>query len=472
MRRVMAVSTLFALLLPTLAVPAPAAAAALTVMAVRQALVSAIGRLDTALANAADNVKAVGNSLEGNARGVVSDIDQRLGNKLTYTFDRLDKTERQLMEDAEALVGQLDSSTRAVIELSAAEASRVLGDADIVAYNALYSLPCRSQTPRIVYVTPEVVYEAYTVPEIALRGNFLDLGPEPRVTVGGRPATVLARSANALRLTLPKAVAQGVRSSHSVSVRFRPTALEKSCHLWGLIPWSRSRELDRDLSASVLLQPRTTARVTAKVTPLVTRRETLSTTYELNDGTGDDCGRNFDATKVWCLPDAWGGRLVSGAPYSNPGIHSQNCNSGVTATSLAGDRCVKVEARIGGCGWNEFPFGIRECKGRGWLHYSITLNGEREVPVDGAASELVAQGVVPVRTNFLLPYQGDLAGQVPQGWRYSARIDFYRGDPKNPIRTVDISDTDPTVGGIVSRMDNARLAIDLGQVVSSLFTRR
>ncbi len=471
MRRLIGSITLVLLLMATFPPPSSAAvpAGALTVGIARQALIDAIGRLDTVLTNTTGNIKAIGNSLEANARGVVSDIDTRLGNKLDYTFDRLDKTERQLMEDAQALVGQVESSARAIVELTAAAATRVLGDADIIAYNALYSLPCRSQVPRIVYLTPEVLHEAYTVPEIALRGNFLDLGPEPKVTVDGKQAAVLGRSANAMRLSLPSTVVTGVKRSHSVSIRFRPTQVEKSCYLWGLIPWSTEKPLSRDLTASALLHPKTTTRIKATVTPVVTRHETMSVPYELDDGTGNDCDRHFDATRTFCLPDAWGGRLVPAGAYSGPGIHSQNCDSGVQSVSLAGDRCIKVEAKIGGCGYNVNFLGIKDCKGRGWLHYSGKLNGERDVPIDGAPGDISADGVIPVRTNFLLPYKGNLDGQTPSKWRYSARVDFFRGDPQQPIRTLEISDIDPTVGGIVSRMDNATLAVDLSQVVPGLF---
>ena len=470
MRRTMlVVAALMLLQFPSSRQVGAAVGTALTVGAVRAALLDSIQRLDSAIQSAAQSVKGVGNSLEANARGVVSDIDTRLGAKLDYTFDRLDATEKRFMEDAQALVGQIDTAAVGIVTLTEGAARRVLGDADIVAYNALYSLPCRDQIPRVVYSTPDVVYEGYTVPEVTVHGNFLDLGSEPDVTVDGQTARLVARSANQLHVALPKVVSQNVAAPHSVAVRFRPTRRDRSCYLFGLIPWSSERPLANDLSSSVLLQPKTTVSLTSTLTPVLAQRETGTWGFGDRRGTDGNCDAHFDATLTFCIPDAWGGRLVAGNPYSGPGVNSKNCTSDIEGVDVIGDRCVRVRAHIGGCGYDHLPFGINNCKGNGWLDYGITLNGERMVPTNGAEAQVVAEGVVPVQTNFVVPYSGDLQGQTPSAWHYRATVSFHRGDPNAPIRKVEITDTDPVVGGITSRLDNGTLAIDLAQAVAGLF---
>ena len=81
-----------------------------TVAGLRQALVDAIDRLDTALSNQAGNVKSVGESLTANARSLLSDIDSRLGDKLKYTFQQLDDSEKKLFGDAFKKVNYVECS--------------------------------------------------------------------------------------------------------------------------------------------------------------------------------------------------------------------------------------------------------------------------------------------------------------------------------------------------------------------------
>lgn len=448
--------------------PAHAAVPALlTVGMVRQALLDSIQSLDSAMQGAAQSTKAIGNSLEANARGVVADIDRRLGDRLDQTFDRLDDSEKRFMEDAQALVGQVDTAAHSLVTDTEGSARRVLGDADILAYNTLYSLPCRDQVPRVVYTTPEVVYEGYTLPEVVVHGNFLDLGAEPKVEVDGQAARVVARAANQVRVALPAKVANGVASGHSVGVRFRGTSRLRSCYLFGLIPWTREHA-DRDLAASVLLQPKTTVKVAATLVPVVSQRETASWAFGDNRGTGDNCDEHFDAAMTYCIPEGWGGRLVPGAEHSAPGVASKNCDSDIEGVDVVGDRCVRVRAHVGGCGYDQLLF-VRNCRGRGWLNYGITLNGERFVPVDGSPFQKDLAAEVPVKTNVTIPYGGDLAGQTPSKWRYQASVSFYRGSTAQPIRSVELTDTDPVVAGIASRLDEGTLAIDYAQVVSGLF---
>jgi hypothetical protein len=435
----------------------------------RGALIGAIARLDAALTNTTNNVKAAGNSVEANARGVVSDIDARLGNKLNFTFDRLDDSEKKVFENAQEVVAQVNAAATGIIGQTEAAARRILGDADIVAYNALYSLPCRSQVPRVVYTTPETLFEGRSVPEITLRGNFLAFGHEPRVLVDGKQATLLARAANQMRVSVPASLLSGLHTAHSVSVRFEPEQQSKSCLLWGLVPWSRVKPLGHELTSSVLLQPKTRVRVNGKLTPVVLTRQTLDEPHHL-DRHDDNCDANFAVDQTWCLPDGW--TFVTPGSYQlTETSANHNCGSGLTGDHLAGDHCVFVGAQVHGCGYNRDPFFHTQldCRGSGWVVYDITLHGERQVPTDGAAAPFMAQDFVPQRTNFLLHYAGNLNGQTVSDWRYQARLDFFRGANPTPIRTIEVSSVDPVTGGVSSHLENGALSLDLSQAVSTLF---
>lgn len=441
----------------------------LTVGALRAALVDAIAQLDTALSNATNNVKAAGNSVEANARGVVSDIDTRLGNKVNLTFDRLDDSGKKIFENAQQVVGQVNAAATNIIGKTEAAARRILGDADITAYNALYSLPCRSQVPRLVYSTPEILFEGRSVPEITLRGNFLALGHEPQVLVDGKQAILVARSANAMRVAIPTGVMGGLQAAHSVSVRFRPDQQSRSCYLGGLVPWSQLKPLDHDLTASVLLQPKTLVRVTGTITPVVFTRQTLDEAHHL-DRHDNNCDSNFAVDQAWCLPEGWT-FVTPGAYQLSETSANHNCGSGLTGDHLAGDHCVFVGAQVRGCGYNRDPIFHTQldCRGSGWVVYDVTLHGERKVPTDGASVPVMAQDFVPQRTNFLLHYGGNLNGQTVKDWRYQARLDFFRGTNSAPIRTVEVSSTDPVTSGVSSHLVDGALALDLNQAIDALF---
>ncbi len=447
----------------------PAHADPLTVGVLRGMLVNAIARLDTALSNLSNNVKAAGNSVEANARGVVSDIDARLGNKLNLTFDRLDDSEKKIFENAQEVVGQVNAAAANIIGATESAARRILGDADIVAYNALYSLPCRSQVPRLVYSIPETLFEGRSLPEITLRGNFLAFGDEPRVLVDGKPATLLARSANQMRVGVPTGVLNGLQAAHSVSVRFEPDQQSKSCPLWGLIPWSQVKPLGHDLTASVILQPKTRVKINGSATPVVLTRQTIDEGHHL-DRHDDNCDANFAVDQTWCLPDGWT-FVTPGAYQLTETSANHNCGSGLTGDHIAGDHCVFVGALVHGCGYDRDPFFHTQlgCRGSGWVVYDVVLHGERRFPADGTTAWVTVQDFVPQRTNFLLRYGGDLNGQAVSGWRYQARLDFFRGTNPAPIRTIEVSNIDPVTGGVSSRLENGMLALDLSQAIDALF---
>lgn len=101
-------------------------------------------------------------------------------------------------------------------------------------------------------------------------------------------------------------------------------------------------------------------------------KATVSTTFQFDDGS-EDCGANVVKTVIYCL-DA----NAAVTDWSGPTIFSANCGSAFeNARKIPGRaNCIAIDARIHGCGYDNFPFGIRNCKGRGWLVGKLKLNGE------------------------------------------------------------------------------------------------
>ncbi|MCZ7650198.1 MAG: hypothetical protein M5U13_03125 [Thermoanaerobaculia bacterium] len=244
--------------LPAAALPARTTAGpAATIGAVRRSLLDAIERLQAAPGARSAQVQSAGDSLVANTRAVLEEVETRLAGRFEQGIDRLDATERRLVTSAEELATQLDSASSALAGLSAADAHRLLGDADILAHDTVHALPCRSQRPRVVYVTPEELHVGAEPAEIRIRGNYLAFGAEPEIRVEGQPALLIARRDHELHVQLPPALFRCLEAPRSVTVRFRPTARSRACYLWGLLPWSSLVAAEQELAVTVVLRPHT-----------------------------------------------------------------------------------------------------------------------------------------------------------------------------------------------------------------------
>lgn len=180
----------------------PAWAQALTVLAAKSALEGAIAELRKALADTTNDLRSLGNSLQANAQNVVLDVDRTLGSKINLTFDRLDATELRLMEDVQALTKQVQTATSQIVSKAGDEARKTIVEADIAAYNASYSLPCRSAPPRVVASFPARLTARRSAAVLRLKGNFLRQG-NVSITVNDRPARVVERLDTSLTIELP-----------------------------------------------------------------------------------------------------------------------------------------------------------------------------------------------------------------------------------------------------------------------------
>ncbi|HPA96151.1 MAG: hypothetical protein GX178_07630 [Acidobacteria bacterium] len=253
MRRPLSLS----LLLFVLVSPNGAAAAgdAPTIGAVHGNLLDSLARLRAATGGLPPATRTAVARLEVSAGAVVAEIETRLAGQFERRPDRLDATERQLVADAVVLAERIEAATASLASLSGADARQLVGDADILAYDAVHALPCHAQRPRLVYVTPEELALNGKPAEVRIRGNYLAFGAEPEIRVEWQPALLLARGANELHLRLPQALFRNLEAPRPVTVRFRPTAMARTCYLWGLLPWSSLVAAEQELTATVVLRP-------------------------------------------------------------------------------------------------------------------------------------------------------------------------------------------------------------------------
>jgi hypothetical protein len=106
--------------------------------------------------------------------------------------------------------------------------------------------------------------------------------------------------------------------------------------------------------------------------PLQPARQLVSRTFTLSDAS-DDCGVQRSRTDVLCLDTS-----ATVSAWTEPLINSANCNSSITALRRdpANAHCILADVNLRGCGYDQFPLGIRNCRGRGWIGGSIVIKCE------------------------------------------------------------------------------------------------
>ena len=277
-----------------------------------------------------------------------------LGDRLNDAINQLNKAEQQLMNDALLLTGQLRRASEAVVTKTGEELRLTLADADITAYNASYSLPCRDQIPRILYVSPPTVRLGIDEPELKIRGNFLDLGEKTSVIVGGVQENMIARSRNEIVIKVPDEVITSINASRSITVEVKTQKLVRKN--WLVACPEELQQVQPSLTTSVKIRPRISYSVRAAISGTYEGYEQAQFTHEqyMQD---EDCDASYDVNDPYCLPVEYS---LDNPPFSfQP--HSANCNSAINTPRISGPRCIEVPAHIGGCGPEIGLFGVRAC---------------------------------------------------------------------------------------------------------------
>ncbi|QUT06450.1 hypothetical protein KFK14_02985 [Sphingobium phenoxybenzoativorans] len=318
-------------------------------------------------------------NLQTSASQVLNEANYALGDKLQYTFDRLDKQERRIFEDTQALTAQIKSSADLVNAGLLDSAERSLYEADILAWNTSYSLPCRDKPARLVYPTTRKmrIWADAGAPStegdngqggrsrdlfLPVRGNFLAIGmPIVTVRVGGdgvsRPATVRGLNHNEFTV-IPSE--ETVKELQAIS---RPTRLFITADL-ARCTVKKGEALTAQSEVQVEVLPPLTYAIATSITPIASVPSTGEKVFSFYEKGSDSCNDRYRADRIYSL-----GPPAEAIDW-RVSVNNQNGNSYIIRTVGSGPYSVLVEAMIGGKGRDCF-LGICNCRGRGWLGYDL-----------------------------------------------------------------------------------------------------
>jgi hypothetical protein len=431
-----------------------AAGSFLTIGAIRQGLNEALVGIQNATVTAGSEGRSLGNSLQANIQNVIADIDSRFGNRLDSTFDKLDKTERQFATDARDLIFRSKSAMISLTGAIGEESRRTIGEADIAAYNTSFSLPCRSQVPRVVYWTPTSTAAKGEEIIVSIHGNFLNLGNNLKILVGGTATLPVTRSDRIISVRLTREIVQKVADKSSVSIVI--SGLQKRMQEPWFLSWifgcKEKMETVQDNSIVVDLIPRLSYQVETEVwatysewsEPFVYRHERLNRS-------DNNCNHNENISFSICLPPDL--RAVRGQ-FS---VHSRSDPSSFGPAVASGQNCILFNARLKGCGYHDYIV-AHDCICHAWLDVDWEVIAQRHDTMETARLR---------RTDVLPSGQYSHAvdnAQPPMGedwhWHYVARITQMRGSQSLASET--LTDGRPDNGqGWMSTMRDGVLTVSL-----------
>lgn len=198
----------------------------------------------------------------------------------------------------------------------------------------------------------------------------------------------------------------------------------------------------------------TSFEVAATIRPTAEQATPVSQNFHFDNGTGDDCARNFGGEEHYCLS---AGEVRD---WVGPTIASSNCPTnasypGVPRKDPANPACVFVPWHIEGCGKGFFG----DCKGRGWLVFDVTVRGDQWSRVDLPSFDWPRRNYGNQQTfNFKYPY-GVPPGNRNPAWHYS--VELRRRHGVNDV-AVQLSDSNPSALGVVTSISaEGQLVIDV-----------
>lgn len=430
-------------------------ASAVTAGAIITTLEQAINALNGVLSTAGNEVRSAGASLAGNAQNVLSDLKTSVGSNLDRSVGALQGMQKQLAEDALLLTRQLNQAAADIANKTGEQARQTVWEADMTAYNTSYSLPCRDQKPRVLFSIPAEVRRGTNVPEVTLRGNFLDIGAPPAVSVDGRPAALIARQRNELRIQIPAEVMNSANEPRSVRLKIETKELSRT-NLWLFCP---ERIVPAPVEQAVVLRPELQYKVKGVISGTYDKYESWSKAFEFHKEDGD-CEASYDVTQQWCAPEGY--ELVPANPIEIS-KHSANCNSSISDAALAGARCVTVPAHLGGCGYdniiNFLGARIRNCKGRGWVHYTITLNARKPIPTTLDPFEFIASSPDGKQRSFSFTHPAASQNLPSRKWEFQAAVETLEGGKL--LRSVKAGTANPNPAGINTKLGDGVVFVNV-----------
>lgn len=397
------------------------AGAFLTVGAIRQGLNEALVGVQNATVTAGSEGRALGNSLQANIQNVISDIDEKLGKKLSYTFDKLDAAERQFATDARDLIYRSRAASVALASVIGDESRRTIGEADIAAYNTSYSLPCRTQTPRLVYSTPTNAIARGEEIVVSIHGNFLNFGPKLKVLVNGIESTAVTRNDRIVTVKLPSEAIQQVTETSSLPIvlsGLNKRVLEPRFLSW-LFGCREKLETAENSSVAVQLTPRFHYRVQTEIWASYNLwSQPFDSNADRFDRRSDNCDHDENISFQSCLPE--GMRAIRG-DYS---IQTKSGPSGFGPANLSGTRCVLFNGRLKGSGY-DWILGVRNCRGSAWLKVDWKVIAQRLDEKE--TNRFKKDDLLPIgRYSHAINYSQSPVGENWR-WRYIVIVEQRRG---------------------------------------------
>ncbi len=344
----------------------------LTILAIKSTLEGFIESFREAMYEGTEDIQSIGNSLQANAQNVLADIDRMLGHKLEYTVDKLEGAELRLVEDAQELTRTMKVATQKIIAKAGEEARTTIVDADILAYNTSYSLPCRDSKPRVVASFPPTLQVGQDIPKLTLKGNFLRQGENLKVLVNGIEARIIERLDSAISVEISKSVVESA-DQNDVIVSVKVDNLEeisRSLWLWGVLGCHENTATASSSPIGLtVLEPPFRYELSGSTHVEHTAFREVAEPVQPFANTGSSiCDDSYRVDREWCISGP--GTLIR----ADVSVTGESCHSAFEGTVPSGNRCVLARGKVGGCGAIRGPFKTwLGCKGRGWLNYNITL---------------------------------------------------------------------------------------------------
>ena len=403
----------------------------ISVSNVRAALIQALEKLQESTRTAGDEARKTGDSLEKNGKNIVKEIDERFGNRADILIRRLDDSERKFIQDVGKTIVLTNQASQDLVLKTGEQARLTLFEADILAYNTSYSLPCRPKVPRLVYVADTPIIVGNQLPAVRLKGNFLDQGKLYEAKINGISSKVVARAANELTLEIPDSVLDSVSAPQLVQVSIKT---QQTTYI-PLICIPRVTDVPSPIQTAVELQPQKTVSVDATIggnyivrKPPETKTENAEFPQEREHVIDENCAINETRRREYLVPQGW---TIQDVRFNGP--FSANGGSHKEGIDIYPDKVV-VRVRLKGKGYRTIrePFTgailYRDCNGRGWLDFSITMIGTKSTTQTFDPQTIVItderqaiQGS-PGQTSFVVRHS--MAGRsLPEAsWRYTLTV--------------------------------------------------
>lgn len=393
----------------------------MTVGQIREGLNQALTGIQQATLTAGGEVRASGNSLQANVQNVIADIDAKFANRFNVTYTTLDGEERQFMADARELIFRSQAAATALVNETGDQARQTVGDADIAAYDTSYSLPCRTQIPRIVYWTPSSAVARGEEVVVSIHGNFLDFGRSASVFIDGHVAR-FTRSDHVITAVIPAGDVQRITDKSDMSIKvagLRKRVLEPR---WmAFLGCSETYAPWQNASVTVVLIPRVSYQVNGQIWATYA---SWGAPYVFQSGEltkeDDNCNANREVGFNVCVPDPANMRAVSGTGS----VKSKSGPSSWGPPGLSGTTCVNFPAHLEGSGYR-WTLGVADCRGHAWLDVLWQAFAEHliknQTPVMSVDKRL-AIGTYSFSVNDSQPPIGD-----NWQWHYLVQIQQLRG---------------------------------------------